>query len=86
MEKTSISRRIDELGRVVLPMQLRKKANWAPGDALSVFYDEENRTITLKLYEKQSEPKCAICGKNESKISINDRAVCAVCCESIKRM
>lgn len=48
MKDTGVVRKIDELGRFTLPMELRKKMNIDVGDPLEVFVDSEN--IVLKKF------------------------------------
>jgi len=49
MKSTGIVRKVDELGRVVLPIELRKTLAIKERDALEIFTDHE--TIILKRYE-----------------------------------
>lgn len=49
MKSTGIVRKVDELGRVVLPMELRKTLNILERDALEIFIDDDK--IILKKYE-----------------------------------
>ena len=49
MKSTGIVRKVDELGRIVLPIELRRNMNIAVKDALEIFVDGE--TIVLKKYE-----------------------------------
>jgi len=84
MQGVAVDRKIDELGRIILPKDIRQRANWETGDSLSVSYDQETQTATLKLNEKCAGPKCAICGKSESKCVVNERDICASCLEGIK--
>ncbi len=49
MRPTGIVRKVDELGRVVLPIELRKTMQIAEKDPLEIFTDED--TIILKKYE-----------------------------------
>lgn len=55
MKSTGIVRKVDELGRVVLPIELRRTLNIAEKDALEIYVDEQN--IILKKYE----PACIFC-------------------------
>ena len=52
MKATGIVRRIDELGRVVIPKEIRKTLNIQEGDALEIFLDSENGLI-LKPYNPE---------------------------------
>ncbi len=49
MKATGIVRKVDELGRVVLPIELRRNLNINEKDSLEIFVDDE--TIILKKYE-----------------------------------
>ena len=49
MKSTGIVRRIDELGRIVLPIEIRKNLNLGSRDAVEIFVNED--TIVLKKYE-----------------------------------
>jgi len=48
------SRTIDELGRILLPNELRAKYGWDEGDTLALYYVDEN-TLMLQLSEKKAE-------------------------------
>ncbi|MEF9960038.1 MAG: AbrB/MazE/SpoVT family DNA-binding domain-containing protein [Niameybacter sp.] len=49
MKSTGIVRKVDELGRVVLPIELRRNLNINEKDSLEIFVDDEK--IILKKYE-----------------------------------
>ena len=49
MKSTGIVRKVDELGRVVLPIELRRNLNINEKDALEIFVDDEK--VILKKYE-----------------------------------
>ena len=53
---------IDELGRVLLPRNLREKLNWSAKDAVSVSVNTEDNTVILRLSEKHQSAKCMTCG------------------------
>lgn len=50
MKATGIIRRIDDLGRVVIPKEIRRTCNIREGDPLEIFLDGENDTICFKRY------------------------------------
>lgn len=60
MKATGITRKIDELGRVVLPKELRDMFGWKEKDALEILVDDNN-TIVLRKYESQL--TCAVTGE-----------------------
>ena len=57
MKSTGIVRKVDELGRVVIPIELRRTLTIGEKDALEIF--TEGETIILKKYE----PACIFCGQ-----------------------
>lgn len=56
MRATGIVRRIDDLGRVVIPREIRKSLNIREGDPLEIFTDPNERTVCFKVYLPYSEP------------------------------
>ena len=77
MKATGIVRRIDELGRVVLPMELRKTLNIEIANPLEIYVDGEN--IVLKKYK----PGCYLCGSADDLLHIEDKLICHRCAEKI---
>lgn len=73
MKSTGIVRKVDELGRVVLPMELRKTLNIDPHDPLEIFVESE--TVILKKYE----PECTFCGSDTDVINFKNKNVCKKC-------
>lgn len=59
MKSTGIVRKVDELGRIVLPIELRRTLDIAEKDALEIYVDDN--TIILKKYE----PCCTFCGERK---------------------
>lgn len=77
MKYTGIVRRIDDLGRIVLPVELRRTLELDNGDSLEIFV--EDNTIILKKYQ----PACIFCG-NVSDIEVyKGRNVCTNCAKEI---
>ena len=71
MKSTGIVRRVDELGRVVIPIELRNKFNIAVKDPIEIYVD--GSSIILKKYE----PNCIFCGSTKDLIEYKDKLVCA---------
>lgn len=55
MRATGIVRRLDDLGRLVIPKEIRRVLGWKEGDPLELYFDRENKTIVLKKYEVEEE-------------------------------
>ena len=80
MKSTGIVRKIDALGRIVLPIELRKGRNIATGDDLEIFV--EGNTIILEKYE----PTCIFCGGKENLCDYESKNVCKACREKLASM
>ena len=57
MKSTGIVRKVDQLGRIVLPKELRRTYKLDVGDEIEIFTEEN--MVVLKKYE----PACIFCGK-----------------------
>ena len=73
MKETGIIRPIDELGRIVLPMELRRSLDLKPKDGVEIFVDKDR--IILKKYV----PSCIFCGSSGELTVYKDKLVCASC-------
>ncbi|WP_410769608.1 AbrB/MazE/SpoVT family DNA-binding domain-containing protein [Fontibacillus sp. BL9] len=81
MKSTGIVRRIDELGRVVIPKELRRTLGIAEADPLEIFVDGER--IILRKYQ----PGCYTCGKPHVTMrEFYGRQICTNCISDIVRL
>ena len=64
MKSTGIVRRVDELGRVVIPIEIRNKFDIAEKDPIEIYVDGSN--IILKKYEQS----CIFCGSSKIYLTI----------------
>ena len=78
MKSTGIVRKVDELGRIVLPIELRRTLNIAEKDSLEIYVDD-NRII-LKKYE----PTCIFCGNSKDVITFKGKNICPACLNELK--
>ena len=78
MKSTGVVRRVDELGRIVIPIELRRTLDLADRDCLEIFTEGEQ--IILKKYQ----PACIICGEAQDVINYKGKNVCKCCLEDIK--
>ncbi len=78
MKSTGVVRRIDELGRLVLPAELRKTFNIEERDALEVY--TEGDMIILKKYE----PACIFCGDARDVVLFKGKNVCRNCIKELQ--
>lgn len=77
MKSTGIIRRVDELGRVVLPIELRNKFGITEKDPMEIYVD--GSSIILKKYE----PNCIFCGNSKKLLEFNGKMLCEKCSKSI---
>jgi len=78
MKATGITRRIDDLGRFVLPAEIRKTLDISEGDALEIFTDGEQ--IILKKYQ----PSCIFCARADEITLFEGKRVCRSCLAKLK--
>ncbi len=79
MKATGIVRKVDELGRVVLPIELRRVLSIGIKDSLEIFVEDEK--IILRKYE----PACVFCGSADHVVKHNGRQVCEGCIKELYR-
>lgn len=78
MKATGIARKVDELGRIVIPKELRRTLNIEEKDALGIYVDGEQ--IILKKYE----PACIFCGDASDVINYKGKNICKKCLRELK--
>ena len=77
---SGIVRKIDELGRVVLPMEMRKMFDIVSDDAFEVNVEDDNITL------KKITVKCIFCGSKSDIVEFMDKRVCYGCIKKIARL
>lgn len=80
MKSTGIVRKVDELGRIVIPIELRRTLDIEEKDALEIYMNESS--IVLKKYE----PACVFCGNSKNVINYKGKNVCIKCIDEIKNL
>ena len=78
LKSTGMVRKVDELGRVVLPKEIRTMLGIDKKDPLDIFISGES--IILKKYQ----PICIFCGSSADLVSLDDKNVCAECVKKLK--
>lgn len=78
MKSTGIVRKVDELGRVVLPIELRRTLGIAEKDALEIYVDGES--IVLKKYQ----PACIFCNNAKDVTVFKNKNICPDCISELK--
>lgn len=80
MKSTGIVRKVDELGRVVIPKETRELLLINEGDSLEIFKDENE--IILKKYS----PGCTFCGNMKNIIQFKNVYICEKCIDNLKSL
>ena len=78
MKSTGVVRKVDELGRIVLPIELRKLMDINVKDSLEIFTDGDS--VVLRKYM----PACVFCADASDVIYFNGKRVCRKCLEQLK--
>lgn len=78
MKSTGVVRRLDELGRIVIPIELRGTLGLAERDCLEIFTEGEQ--IILQKYQ----PACIFCGEAKDIVNYKGKNICKCCMEDIK--
>ena len=79
IKSTGIVRRVDDLGRVVLPIELRRTLDISEKDSLEIYVDGDS--IILKKYQ----PACTFCGNAGDTVYFKGHMVCKDCLEELRK-
>ena len=71
MKSTGIVRKVDELGRIVLPIELRRTLDIEKKDSMEIYI--EGDTVILRKYQ----PACVFCDSAKDIVSFRGRNVCS---------
>ncbi len=77
MKSTGIVRKLDELGRIVLPIEIRRTFNLAEKDAVEIYV--EGDSIVLKKHQ----PNCILCGEGKNLLDYKGKQLCKSCIKSL---
>lgn len=78
MRSTGIVRKVDELGRIVIPIELRRTLDIEIKDALEIYVNSEE--IILKKYQ----PSCIFCGEVKDVENYKNKKICQSCLQELK--
>ena len=80
MKTTGVIRQLDSLGRIVLPIELRRTLDIKTKDMLEILV--EGNTVILRKYE----PNCHFCGSNHGLVTYKDKLICKHCLKDLKEL
>jgi len=81
VKSTGIVRKVDELGRVVIPIELRRTLSINEKDALEIYVD--NDRIILRKYEPTC--ACVFCGNADNVTQFRGKNICADCMKEMTK-
>jgi len=79
MKSTGIVRKVDELGRIVLPIELRRTLDIAERDSLEIYVD--GPSIVLRKYQ----PACIFCDDAKNVVNYKGKNVCPSCIKALQQ-
>jgi len=79
MKYTGMVRKVDELGRIVLPIEMRRTLDIAEKDSLEIYVDGD--AIILRKYQRS----CVFCDSVRDIVSFKGRNVCAECVSALRK-
>jgi AbrB family transcriptional regulator, transcriptional pleiotropic regulator of transition state genes len=79
LKSTGIVRKVDELGRIVIPMELRRRMGIDVKDRIEIYVEGEH--IVLNKYE----PTCVFCGNHEDVRDYKGKTICKMCLTEISK-
>ena len=80
MKATGIVRKVDELGRIVLPIELRRTLDIEVRDPMEIFLD--GNRIILQKYEDG----CVFCGSSRGLTVYREKKVCRECAAKLVKL
>ena len=80
MKSTGIIRKVDDLGRIVLPIEMRRTLDIAERDALEIYV--EGSSVILKKYK----PSCIFCDSSKDVSVFKGKNVCPKCLKELKNL
>ncbi len=80
MKLTGITRKVDDLGRIVLPIELRRYMDISVRDELTICM--ENDRIILQKYQ----PACVFCGASKELTDFHEKSVCRECVQQMAEL
>lgn len=79
MKPIGVVRKVDELGRIVLPINIRQSMEISSGDAIEIFADDNK--IILRKYH----PACIFCDNANDVVYFNGKRICEDCLAKLKK-
>ena len=82
MLKFSATRQMDELGRILLPLEVRSALDWNTEPHLVIYWDAETGEVCLKAHENH----CIHCGSTQDLLKFQNQYICRTCQKKIAEL
>ena len=80
MKSTGVCRQVDELGRIVLPISIRKNLDIHVKDNMEIYSEGD------KIILKKRQASCVFCGNTENVVAYNEKLICQDCLKELKKL
>ena len=80
MKSTGIIRRVDELGRIVIPMEIRNQFKIEEKDPIEIYVDGSSVIL------KKVQPNCIFCNSSKNLLKYNEKLICEKCKNKISNL
>ena len=80
MKATGIARKVDELGRIVVPVELRRMMDIGIKDEVEIFVEDDK--IILKKYH----PACVFCWEKQNAVQYKGKLICRACLAELRKL
>ncbi|MFP5224885.1 MAG: AbrB/MazE/SpoVT family DNA-binding domain-containing protein [Actinomycetota bacterium] len=77
---TGVGRKVDDLGRLVLPAELRRSFDIREGDILDITIDGDNIVLAKRR------DNCTFCGSRDALRKFREHQVCSLCLTELRRI
>lgn len=79
MKETGIVRSLDDLGRIVLPADLRRHMEFLDNDPVDIYFDSDTKSVIFKKHAIS----CVFCGDRDNIIQFRGKKICPNCVKEI---
>jgi transcriptional pleiotropic regulator of transition state genes len=80
MKSTGVCRQVDELGRIVLPISIRKNLDIHVKDNMEIYTDGD------KIILKKRQISCIFCGNSDNVVAYNEKLICQDCMKELRKL
>lgn len=79
MKNTGVCKTVDDLGRIVLPKEIRKSLGFDIRSSVELYVEGDSLII------KKAKSNCVFCSSNDNLVEFNGKMVCQDCINNLKK-